>query len=61
MSSLYASSLLPKSHRTKLKDTVEEYARTNDAAAIFEKAMMCYAKTDEERAEIKKAIAEIEG
>ncbi|MEE0028135.1 MAG: hypothetical protein U0J70_11130 [Atopobiaceae bacterium] len=59
VSSLFTSTSLPKSYRNNLKQAVEEYARTNDASAIFEKAMMRYAKTDEERAEIKKAIADM--
>ncbi len=59
VSSIIAFSALPKSYRNNLKEAVEEYSKTNDVSAIFEKAMLRYAKTDEERAEIKQAVADM--
>ena len=58
--SAVANPAISKKFNKEVTDAIAEWNRTNDLPMeIFEKRMMKEAKTDEERAEIRKALDEI--
>lgn len=60
LSALAADASYPQAFRAEVTQALAEYAKTNDMPAeIFEKHMMKQAKTEEEKAEVRKALEEI--
>jgi len=60
LAALAADASFPQAFRAEITQALAEYAKTNDMPAeIFEKHMMKQAKTEEEKAEVRKALEEI--
>ncbi|MBQ9492527.1 MAG: hypothetical protein IJR54_02165 [Oscillibacter sp.] len=60
LSALGADDAFPKDFRAEITLALRDYAKTSDFAEdVFEKHMMAQAKTEEEKAEVRKALEEM--
>lgn len=60
LTALAADASFPQAFRDEITQALAEYAKTNDMPAeVFEKYMMKQAKTEEEKAEVRKVLEEM--